>query len=110
MENAVDVYVGRVTGFRNVSFEESLQDDGDSEVVRIPSIYKMRVFITQTLMGKAEKVVEANSTLCKEHYDIREKVYIFSNSNEEYTFAISEDDLKSNFVDIFKQFSNQSKQ
>ncbi len=108
IENATDVYVGHVTGYRNLSFENSLRENKDSELIQIPSLYKMRVFVAHSLLGKAETVVETNSTLCKDHYSIREKVYVFNNAEDEYSFAISEDDFKANFEELFKKFSNKA--
>lgn len=108
MENASDVYVGLVTGSRNVSFERSLREKDSSEIITIPARIKMRVFITQTLKGDASTILEADSTLCRGGYNVREKVFVFKNTESNKIFAISEDDLKWNFDDLYKQLSNKS--
>ena len=108
MENASDVYVGRVTGSRNISFEHSLREKDDSEIITIPERIKMRVFITQTLEGDTDTIVEADSTLCRGGYNVREKVFVFKNTESNNIFAISEEDLKGNFDDLYKMHSNKS--
>ena len=107
IEDASNVYFGRVTGIRSVSFENSLKEDGRG-VITIPGDYKMRVFVTKTLKGKPEEVLEANSTLCKEYYEIHEKVYIFSDAESKNIFAMAEDDFKGNYEDLYEKFSNQA--
>jgi hypothetical protein len=77
MENATDIYQGRVTGIKNISYEKSLKTKSKHDFITVPESYLNRIYITHTLKGKEESIIESDVTLCKDYYDIRENVYVF---------------------------------
>ena len=62
----------------------------------------MRVFITDSIKGKAKELVKASGTYCGNHYKIHDKVYIFNRLNSELFFAVSEQHLKDIHGDIYE--------
>lgn len=106
IEKSPNVYLGRVTGIRDVSYEKSLQEKGDNEIITIPGEHEMRFFVNKTLKGESKTVLNSGGPFCGRYYDIRGKVFVFQHTNHQYYFALSENDLKDLHPDVYKKLSN----